>query len=230
MLKATLDNLDGLSDDVKSFYVEADGKYQLQVDGLEDTGALKRAKEHEKQARKDAETKNSELQAQLDELTKKLNNQSDDDARKKGDIDALEKSWQEKHTSLENDYKAKLASSEEFIQGLLVDGEANRLAAEIGREGAGKPLARLIKDRLTVDERDGKPATVVLDENGKPSALTIDELKQQLRDDPALAGLVAGSKANGGGAPSGKGGGASHGGDLSKMSRAEKLEHFRNLE
>ena len=54
-LKLTLDSLDGLDDGVKSLYAEKDGKYRLDVEGIEDTSGLKSALEKERTARRELE-------------------------------------------------------------------------------------------------------------------------------------------------------------------------------
>jgi hypothetical protein len=69
-----------------------------------------------------------------------------------------------------------------------------------------------IERRLSVEQRDGKPVVVVLDQQGKLSAATLDELKAEFANDVAFAPLIAGSKASGGGAGgAGSGGGAAKG-------------------
>ena len=88
--KITKADYDKLAADIKTEYVaDGDDNYRLDLDGEEDTGALKRAKDRETQLRTDAEKKAAELAAQLDSLT-------DSDAKKRGDIEALEKSLKEK--------------------------------------------------------------------------------------------------------------------------------------
>lgn len=50
-LKLKLDTLDGLDDAIKALYVAKDGKFELSVDGIEDTGGLKTALQKEREAR-----------------------------------------------------------------------------------------------------------------------------------------------------------------------------------
>jgi hypothetical protein len=69
--------------------------------------------------------------------------------------------------------------------------------------------------------------TVVKDSEGKPSALTVDELKKEIMADAAFAPLIVGSKATGGGASGGKGGGAAKTGDVISMSKDERLAYFK---
>ena len=229
MLKAILENLDGVDENLQSFYTEKDGQYHLQVDGLEDTGALKRAKDHEKTARQDAERKASELQAQLEEVNQKLSGLNDETNRKNGDVEALERSWQEKLTKREGELQGKIDSLSGNLNEMLVDNVAIKMASELAVEGSSGVLLPHIQKRLATDERDGKLTTIVLDNSGKPSATTLDELREEISSAAAFAPVIVGSKASGGGAGQGSGGGASNSGDLAKMSRAEKLEYFDKL-
>lgn len=227
-LKVELESLDGVDENIRGLYEEQGGKFRLKVDGLEDTGALKRAKDHEKQARKQAELQAKELQDQIEALREKINAGKDDDAKKKGDIEALEKSWQDKLTKREKELLGQIDGLNGNLRALLVDREAVRIASELAVEGSAGILVPHIKSRLGVEQKEGQFVTVVNDGEGKPSALTLDELKQEFANNAAFAPVIVGSKASGGGAGGGKGGSAANSGDLSKMSRKEKLEYFRN--
>ena len=204
MLKFLLDSLDGLDDATKALYVEKDGKFQLDIDGLEDTGALKRAKDHEKQARQAAETKANELTTQLTALQEQITQNEDDKARGNGDIDALENSWKAKLANRETELKTQIEGLTGNLKGLLVDNEATRLAAELAGESASLILPH-IKGRLGVTEKDGKQVTAVFDTQGQLSALTLDELKKEFADNPAFAPVIVGSRASGGAGGSNRG-------------------------
>ena len=73
MLKAVLESLDGVDDAVKPFYAEAEGKFVLKVEGVDDhpevanlRNAYQRTKEDREKARGEAAT----LKAQIEELKK----------------------------------------------------------------------------------------------------------------------------------------------------------------
>lgn len=198
--KITKAEYEKLNEVFKAEYIEDGDGFRLDVDGEEDTGALKRAKDREAQLRKDAEAKLKEAQEQLDAL-------GNDDARKKGDIETLEKSWKAK---LEAEQSAHAATKDKF-QGVnkknLVDAKATEIATKISK--VPTLLARVIKDRLTVDFEGDEPTTRVLDAAGKPSALTLEDLQKELVANPDYADIIIASKASGGaGKPTAKGGGA----------------------
>ena len=227
MLQLNVDSLDGLEPNISECYEAVDGKFRLKVEGLDDTGALKRAKEHEKTARMQAENDAKEAKRQLDELQKSVAAQSDDDARDKGDTAALEASWQDKLTKREDSLNGEIATLNTAVRSLTVDREAIRMASEIAVEGSADVLLPHIKSRLAADQKDGQFVTVVNDVNGKPSALTVSELQTEFINNPTFAPVIVASKGKGSGAGSSKPGGAAHGGDLSKMTREEKLTHFK---
>ena len=223
MLKAQLESLEGVDEGLHQFYEERDGGYSLKVEGLEDTGALKRAKDHEKQARKTAEDKARELSDSVEALQAKISDIENEGHRKTGDVEALEKSWQEKLANREAELSAQLEQANGSLKTILVDNKAIQLASELAVEGSSNVLMPHIKSRLAVDTRDGELVTVVLDEAGKPSALSIDELKQEIANTPAFAPVVIGSKASGSGATGESGGGASTTIDWTKASAKEKV-------
>lgn len=189
--KITKEAFDKLSADLKTEYVERDGEYVLDIDGEEDTGALKRAKDRETQLRKDAEKKARELEEQLAAV-------SDVDARKKGDIETLEKSWKKKHDETEAQYKARIDKLTSYTTKTLLDGTASQIASKISTVPA--LMAKAIRERLSVDFEGDEPTLRVLDASGKPSALTLEQLSQEFVANKEFSSIIVGSKASGGGA------------------------------
>lgn len=73
MLKTVLDNLDGVDDAVKAFYAEKDGKFVLQIDGIDahpEVANLKSAYERVKVKEGEARTALTQAKADLDAATK----------------------------------------------------------------------------------------------------------------------------------------------------------------
>lgn len=211
-LKYQLDTLDGLDDSVKSLYTEKEGRFVLGIEGLpqpEDVSGLKAKvdellgeKKAAEKARKDAEE-----QARLER---------EEAARKSGNVEELEKSWSEKYNRREAELNGMLEQERGTlstqIRDLTVGRTATDIASALAIPGSAKALLPHIERRLSVEQRDGKPVVVVLDQQGKLSAATLDELKAEFANDTAFAPLIAGSKASGGGAAgAGGGGGAAKG-------------------
>jgi hypothetical protein len=125
-------------------------------------------------------------------------------AKKNGDVEAIEKSWQQKLTKREQELADELASRDKWLDEMTVSRAAVELAAELDFNGSSKLLMPLILPRLKRETRDGKPAVVVLDAEGKPSAASLADLKKEFISDPSLAHFVKGSNATGGGAQGAK--------------------------
>ena len=94
-LKLSVDSLDGLDDTVKPLYQQKDGKFVLDVEGIEDTSALKGALQKERKA---AETASKmvkrweQLGKSPDEIEELLAHQAkidEDKAAKAGEWDKL---------------------------------------------------------------------------------------------------------------------------------------------
>jgi len=209
-VKITKAEFDKLSDVLKAEYKENDAKdgYILDAEGVEDTGALKRAKDREAEEAKKEKKRADDLQAEIDRRDAADGGTAEEKARKAGDIATLEKSWTTKMDNEVNKVKGTLTQREQHLQKLLVHDTAMRLAQKIST----KPNVLLphILARLSADLTGDEPTTRVLDRDGKPSALTIAELEKEFVGNDDFAAIITGSKSSGGGAPGGKqnGGGA----------------------
>jgi hypothetical protein len=205
MLKFQLDTLEGVDEAVRALYTEKDGKFVLGIEGLpqqEDVSGLK-AKVDELLGEK----KLAEKKAREAEEAARL--EREEAARKSGNVEELERSWSEKYNRREAELNGMLEHERGTLSGQIRDLTVGRTATDIASAlaipGSAKALLPHIERRLSVEQRDGKPVVVVLDQLGKLSAATLDELKAEFANDTAFAPLIAGSKASGGGA-SGAGG------------------------
>ena len=222
--KLTEAEYEKLSEHIKAEYIEDDEGFRLDIDGDEDTGALKRAKDREAQLRREAETKLREAQEQLDAL-------GNDDARKKGDIQTLEKSWQKKLEDQKSEYEGKVSKLTAHTTKTLVDNVATQIATKISNAPA--LLLPHIKSRLQADFEGEAPVTRVLDKDGKVSAMTVEELSAEFVANKDFSAIITASKASGGaGKPSNSnGGGAPNNShkpaDLASMNPAQLAEHIK---
>lgn len=207
MLKYKIDSLDGVDKSLQSFYEEKDGGYVLKVEGIDDGAELKRAKDHEKRARQQAEKERDELRSQFQAIEEERDNLLKGSVPK-SNLEALENSYKTKISKLEQQYGEKVGSLTGSINSMLVDNVAQSLARELAVDGSDAVLMPHIKTRLAAEEREGKFTTVIKDADGNPSALTIDDLKTEFRNNAAFAPLLVASKATGGGASQSKNSGA----------------------
>jgi hypothetical protein len=212
MLKFQLDSLEGVDESVRALYTEKDGKFVLGIEGLpqhEDVSGLKAKVDELLGEKKLAEKKAREAE----ELAR---TEREEAARKSGNVEELERSWSEKYNRREAELNGTLEQERSTLSGQIRDLTVGRTATDIASAlaipGSAKALLPHIERRLSVEQRDGKPVVVVLDQQGKLSAATLDELKAEFANDTAFAPLIAGSKASGGGAAgAGGGGGAAKG-------------------
>lgn len=212
MLKFQLDTLEGVDEALRALYTEKDGKFVLGIEGLpqqEDVTGLKAKVDELLGEKKLAEKKAREAE----ELAR---TEREEAARKSGNVEELERSWSEKYTRREAELNGMLEQERGTlstqIRDLTVGRTATDIASALAIPGSAKALLPHIERRLSVEQRDGKPVVVVLDQQGKLSAATLDELKAEFANDTAFAPLIAGSKASGGGAAgAGGGGGAAKG-------------------
>lgn len=126
-------------------------------------------------------------------------------AKKSGDVEALEKSWQEKLAAEVAARDEKINKFQETFQSMTAGNQARDMASELALPGSADVLLPHIERRLKVEMTDGDPLIRVLDKNGKPSAMSIDDLKKEIEADKAFAPLLVGSRASGAGDPGGKG-------------------------
>lgn len=207
---------DKSSKDDKAFTPEQFEALQAQLSEV--TGELDRFK-----------AKHSEAEKHRKEAEKKAREEAEKAARESGNLEALEKSWQQKLADREAELRAALEAEQGHVKSLTVGQAAATIASELAIQGSASVLLPHIKQRLTTDYRDGKPVTIVLDRDGKASAQTLDELKDEIKNDPAFAPLIVGSRASGAGGSSGNPAGGSNvvkRSSLDKMSPKEKAAFY----
>ena len=227
-LKYEVDSLDELDEGLREHYEQSDsGKYQLKVDGIDTGEELKGALQKEREERKRAKERLQELEEEQRKAREEAEKAREEAARKSGDTEALERSYQEKIEKIQAEMDKQLQQRDAMLHKQTVTSVAKSMASEIAVQGSAKALEPHIQSRLQMEMRDGEPKTVVLDDKGQPSAMTVEELREEISNDPAFAPLIAGSKASGGGASGGKGGGAAPSGDVRQMTREQKLDYYR---
>lgn len=213
-LKAKLEKLEGIPEPVAKEYKEVDenGKkvFVLDVEGAflheEDIGPLKRARDHEKNARQAAEKLVKDASTQIETLQEELDNMRRG-AIPKGDVEKLEGSWKEKLAKREAELTGERDSALGTLRTLLVDNIAQSIASKIST--APDLILPHVKSRLVAEKTAEGYVTRVLDKDGKPSAASIEELQKELTADKRFSAIIVGSKASGGGAAGGGGGSGS---------------------
>lgn len=233
----TKEQYEKLSKDLQSEYIADGDGYRLDVEGEQDTGALKRAKDRETQLRQEAEKKAKELEEKLAEI-------DGNDARKKGDIETLEKQWEvKKNKEIEalkasfetekNELTSKVSKYETGFKTTLIDNTAATLAAKLNPK-APKVLIPHIKERLIADFDSDVPTTKIL-KDGKPSNMTLDDLHKEFVANKDFAGIIIGSQSSGGAGDQSSSASRQNFNDqqqqqdLSKMNPAQLAEHIKSV-
>jgi hypothetical protein len=189
---------DTLPADIKKEYKQEGEDFILDVedaDSLPTFGTLKadlgRAKTNEVAQHNKTKAELEVAKARVIELeegdkTRTNDTKAIEDRHKKA-LEAANKTAAEEKLKLENQ-----------LSGILVDGEALRLAAELSDTPA--VLVPHIKARLKADLTGEKPVTVVLDANGEPSGKKIEDLKKDFIANKDFSRIITASKASGSGA------------------------------
>lgn len=120
----------------------------------------------------------------------------DDKAKKDGDFEQLFKSSEQKIASLQ-DENAGLKSDRS-------KGKINNIATTIASELADGPNAGIIKDYIAKRLGDTDDGVKVLDSSGNLTVSTVEDLKNEFKNDSRWNSLLRGNQSSGGGAPGGK--------------------------
>lgn len=201
--QVTKDEFESLSDAFKAEYDEKDGEYVLKVEGGEDTGALKRAKDHEKTRRQKAESKTAELESKLADLEAQLE-ALDDPGKNKGD-DKIRIKLEQKVKELEGNLSKREGELLSEINRLTSKATATALAAKLS--DSPSLIMPHIRSRLVTELVDGKAVVKVKDLDGEVGIMTVDDLEKEILGNKEFSPILRGSGGSGSGAPAGGGGG-----------------------
>jgi len=156
------------------------------------------------------------------EATEQAENERIKRAKEAEDFRSLYESSESKRNEIENEYNTFRSS----IRAEKRNHEAYKLASEMAQGANIELLSEFISRRLDIGE-DGK--LQVLNADGSPTIQTVKDLKKEFETSGRFDALLKGVGSIGGGAIGGKTGSASFSGkDLSKMTKAEKIEYYRN--
>ena len=205
-IKLTKEEYEKLPKDVKGEY-KADGDvYTLNLEDEDGASldSLKSAKDHEKKRRQDVEKKLKDLEKEKEALEEKIHELETSGESNKATTAELQKKFDEKLQKEVAKVQKEVAKRDAQIEKLFVDNVAGEIAGRIST--TPKVLARVIRDRLSVEWDGDEIKTVVLDEDGKPSAFTVAELEKEIVSNKEFSGIIKGSQSSGSGASSGDGG------------------------
>lgn len=198
--KITKAEFEALSEVQQGLYVADNDDYVLDIEdsAFENLKSEKKAIQ-DKLAKYEAEEE--ERIRKAEERAKKKALEEYEKAKDDKDIEAIEKSWQEKYDKLNAEKTASDERYSDYVKKALIDTEVMRMTNEISTAPA--LLAPHIRSRLDVDFTGEQPKLIVLDNNGMRSANTVAELQKSFIDNKDFNAIIKITTANGG-ANSGK--------------------------
>lgn len=224
-LEATVQSLDGLSEDVAALYTEKDGAFHLSLldgyvaaDQVEDTRGLKSALSKERDNVTSLTTKLKGFEEKfagidIDEFNELRQAQADAaeaELTRKGEWDALKAQMRDAHTTTLGKKDSEIARMRKEIERLTIDAQATMAINEA--DGNVTLLTPHVKSLVKLIEEDGLFKPCVVDATGNPrvdadgNPLTIKALVSEMRDQDVYKGAFKGTGAAGGGIPPGDGG------------------------
>ena len=211
-LKLIVDSLDGLDEGVRGLYTEQDGKFRLDVEGVEDVTGLKSALEKERSARRDLE-KRMKTALSEDDLEEYARLKAEADKGK--DKDEILKSMRARHEKELEQSRQEAAAVKARLEKTVLESTATQLLAKHG--GNVSLLLPHILGQIRPEEIDGNLSVV------PANAATIDDVVSGLKS--SFPQAFAAPATSGSGASGGHAGGSSK--DMSKLSPVERLNAAR---
>ncbi len=213
-LKLSVDKLDDVEENLRSLYVEKDGKFSLAVDGIEDTSALKEALRKERKRADDAEKqrkaweKSGKTPDEIQELIEAQEQRALTEAERKGEWDKLRGQMNEKHAKDLQTKDETIGQMRKRLEAELIDAKA---VAEVAAQGGNpKLLLPHVRQHVKVDEDFN---VVVVDAKGVPRVdgkgdpLTISALIAEMKAADDFGQAFKGSEHSGSGTRPNNGGG-----------------------
>lgn len=223
-LKLTVDTLDDVPENLRSLYSEADGKFRLAVDGIEDTAGLKSALQKEREAARNAEKQAKAWMAlgktpeEIAALVDAQRKADEDRALKGGEFDKLKAQMVEQHKTELAKKDTTVAAMRGHLERFLVDAQATTAISEL--KGVPALLLPHVKAAVKVVDDGDAFAVRVVDANGNPRVngkgefLSIRDLVDEMRQNEVFGRAFEPTGATGSGA------GGSGGGSAKTMSEA----------
>lgn len=137
-------------------------------------------------------------------LKKKMEELNEKDLIDKGDFEAIKKKMLDQFEQEKGGLLEQTNTLKSQLESMMVDSEAAKAIAELG--GNHKLLMPLIKQRISVVDKDGKIVVQVKAEDGTPAVdgkgnpISITDLVRQMKEDENYAGAFVSSIKSGGGA------------------------------
>lgn len=210
--KLTAAEFAALHEEAKKFYTQNGDHYLLKLaDEDHEIGSLRRSLDRERTEATTQKARADRLQQSYDAVIA--------DPNKAKDVQALEKSYQDKIKDMETAHGTTIKTKDAAIEKLTVKQTALTLATKLAGDKADVLLPH-IQARLQADLTGTDPVTRVLDKDGKLSAMTFDQLEKEFVDNKNFSTIIIASKASGG---------ATSGGERTRPAAVPKDKKFGEL-
>lgn len=193
--KISQSELEQLTKELQELYTKVGDEFVLNLD---DTAfeTLKAEKKSAEEKLAKYEQEEEERIRKAEERAKKKAQEEYEKAKGDKDVEAIEKSWTDKYSKLETEFKGLQEKHNGYVTKSLVETAVTAMANEISTHPS--LISPHIRSRFGVDLTGDSPKLVVLDENGQRSALTVDELKKSFVDNKEFSAIIKATSANGG--------------------------------
>lgn len=151
-LQLVVDSLDGLDDAIKGLYVENNGKFSLDVDGIDKADSVQKAITREREARKEAERRLKELGSVSREDLDELESLRAEAAKAKGAEEFVNRE-KARHAKERETLEKQIASLRSNNEKRVLESTAMELAA--ANKGNFNLLKYHLLNELAVEEQDG---------------------------------------------------------------------------
>lgn len=227
-LKLTVDSLEGVDEALRSLYTEKDGKHVLNVEGIEDTSALKDALRKERKRADDAEKqkkaweRSGKTPDEIAELIEAQQARETTEAERRGEWDKLKAQMNTAHQSELAKKDETLAAMRKRLSSELVDKNA---VSEIATAGGVPDLLLPHVQRQTKVDDDFN--VTVVDAKGDPrikgngDPFTIKDLVAEMKASDVYGRAFNGSGNSGSGTPPNSGSSGSNSGGNTPKTWAE---------
>lgn len=206
-LELTVDKLDGIQEDLRGLYIEKDGKYHLDVSGIEDTKGLKSAldKERDEHKRLEKQVRNwDRLGKTPEEIVEILKAQEEAEkvkAEKAGDWEKLKAQMNDSHAKEIAAKEEQIVNMRKALEANLIDAQATSAIA--AAKGVPELLLPHVKAHVKVVEENGNYTVAVVDAkgdpriNGKGEPLMITDLVSEMKQNEIFGRAFEGSGQSG---------------------------------
>lgn len=190
-LKLKFDKLDDIPEEHRSLYIEKDGAWHLDAEGIEEAGGLSKALAA---ARREAKTYEAQVKAwkdlgktpeEIHEMIRAAQEAEEAKARNEGQWDKLRAQLEGNHTKAMADKDAENVRLRKQIEALMVDAAATAQIADA--KGSPHLLLPHVQKQTKVVEENGQFTVRVVDAKGDPRLgakgefMTIGELVSEMR-------------------------------------------------